>query len=216
MQKIIIVSLTTLALITGFSATAETAPPKPMSSQVEKKVEKKPVEATVNLYESPSTSAKIIKKLPLDSDLVAIYHQDDWMKVGDRKNGETGWVDVKQYHQAKRDFYHDYFHNVMNTVYLSTTKDKEGKIIIEGYRNGKKLSDADAKKQYDQMQEQAQHQWQSIEHLNQAMDQQMQIDYWNARRAMDDAFQMMPGIVIIQQPTANNEKNNKEKTIEKK
>lgn len=216
-------SLTALTLIFSTSMITATAAEKQKPSiektaapTVENKTENKSVETTINLYESPNVNSKIEKKLPVNTDLIAIYHQDNWVKVGDREDGSTGWIHLPQYRAAKHDFYRDYFHSNMSSIYMSTMKDKNGKTIIEAYRNGKKLSDADAKKMYDDMQIQERKQWQAMQRFNQDMDQQL----LDEQRFMNSTFIspafMMPGFVVIEQQPTQVSENNEKKATEKK
>lgn len=48
----------------------------------------------INLYEQPNTNAKVVAKLDLAAGVVPIYSTDsgDWTKVGDPRNGNTGWI----------------------------------------------------------------------------------------------------------------------------
>lgn len=188
MKKIVCVSLVVLSVV--FAASVFAAEKASV-----KKVEAKAVAMQpINLYESPETTAKIIKKLPANTNLVGIYQKGEWMKVGDRADGSTGWINLSQYHQAKQDFYQHYFHLNSESVYVSTKKDKNGKTVIEAYKNGKKLSDADAKKLYDQIQLQTEKQFKAMQQFNQEMDLQMQ------RELMNPPMIFMPGIVVIQKP----------------
>ncbi|HLB55830.1 MAG TPA: SH3 domain-containing protein [Coxiellaceae bacterium] len=209
MKKIIITSLTTISLICGSAVFAATTPipektKPPVEKTIEKKTAKKSAEkaviSTINLYELPETNSKIIKTLPLFSNLVAIYRKDDWMKVGDRADGTTGWINLSQYNQAKNNYYQEHFKMNSDFIYLQSEKNDKGKTEIVAYRNGKKLTPAEAKELYDHMQLQEQKQWNAMQRFNQMMDQQMQ-----------SVFQMplmMPNIVVIQQPI-NTEKNEK-------
>jgi hypothetical protein len=49
---------------------------------------------TVNLYEQPNDTAKVAGTIDLSAGLVPIFSSKDglWMKVGDPKNGNVGWV----------------------------------------------------------------------------------------------------------------------------
>jgi hypothetical protein len=196
--------LTTLVCIFSTSLFATTTPAQKPAAPA-KPAAVKPALPTINLYATPESNSKIIEKLPANADLVGIYHQGDWIKVGDRHDGTTGWVNEQQYNQAKQNYYQQQFHSVINTTYINVTKNKDGKTVIEAYKNGKKLSEADAKKLYAQMQAQGKKQWQAMQHFNAVMDQQMQKDYLDARRAMDEAFSSMPSIVIIQHPAQKEE-----------
>lgn len=197
MKKIIGISLAALSFVFATSVfAAEKAPVKKVET-------KATVAQTINLYESPETTAKIIKQLPANTNLVGIYQKGDWMKVGDREDGSTGWINLKQYHQAKQDFYQQYFHVNSESIYVSTKKDKNGKTVIEAYKNGKKLSDADAKKLYDQMQAQTEKQFKAMQQFNQEMDLQMQ------RELMIPPMTFMPGIVVIEKPVVKKEETKK-------
>lgn len=207
MQKIIITSLTAISLIYGSTALAVTpSTPEKTKPPIEKTVVKKPVEktsekavvSTIHLYESPEIHSKIIKSLPLFSNLVAIYRKDDWMKVGDRADGTTGWINLSQYNQARNNYYQEHFKMHSDFVYLQSEKNDKGKTEIVAYRNGKKLTPAEAKELYDHMQAQEQKQWDAMQRFDQIMDQQMQ-----------SVFQMplmMPNIVVIQQAPEKNKK----------
>lgn len=207
MRKPVFIFLLASVLIFSASIFAETTPaPKSTApaktAATEKPITTKPATTpTVNLYAAPEANSKILETMPADADLVGIYHKGDWIKVGDRRDGATGWVNEQQYKQARQTYFQQRFHNAINTTYINVTKNKDGKTVIEAYKNGKKLSEADAKKLYDQMQAQGKKQWQAMQHFNAVMDQQMQRDYLDARRAMDDAFSAMPEVVIIQHPT---------------
>lgn len=158
----------------------------------------------VNLYESPVLKSKIIQHLPINTDLITIYSKGDWIKVGNRSNGETGWINKNQFQQAKQMLYQNYLHTNFTSVFFNWTKDKNGKAVIEGYRNGKKLSDADAQKLYDQMQAQEQHQWEVMQRFSHMIDQQFQNNFFNMPI-------MMPGVVIIERTIKSSEKTDKQK-----
>ena len=44
----------------------------------------------IKLYEEPKSDSAVISEVPVNADLVAIYHKGSWVKVGDRANGITG------------------------------------------------------------------------------------------------------------------------------
>lgn len=48
----------------------------------------------VNLYDQPNTNAKVVGKVDLSIGIVPIFtpQNGDWMKVGDPRNGNTGWI----------------------------------------------------------------------------------------------------------------------------
>lgn len=53
---------------------------------------------TLNLYDQPKTDAKVVGKIDTESGFVPIFtpKPGDWMKVGDPKNGNVGWIQTKQ------------------------------------------------------------------------------------------------------------------------
>lgn len=151
---------------------------------VEKKAaEKKSVVTTIHLYASPEASAKIIKELPATTNLVGIYQKGNWMKVGDREDGSTGWINLSQYHQARNSLYDRTVQINSESIYIHEEKDKNGKTNIVAYKNGKKLSDADAKKLYQHMQEQGRQEWDAMQH-----------------ELMMPSMLFMPNIVVIEKP----------------
>lgn len=48
----------------------------------------------INLYENPQDNAKVIGTIDLAAGIIPIYTPQNglWMKVGDPKNGNTGWI----------------------------------------------------------------------------------------------------------------------------
>lgn len=175
------------------------------SESIKTNSEKKlPESIEISLYESPDLKSKVTQNLPINTDLVAIYNKGDWVKVGNKANGDTGWINVAQYREAKQNFYKNYYHENFTSIFFNWTKDKNGKTMIEAYRNGKKLSNADAQKLYDQMREQEQHQWEAMQRFNHMIDQQFRDDFFNMPI-------MMPGIVVIEQPIKTSKQNDKEK-----
>ena len=70
--------------------------------------------------------------------------------------------------------------------------DKNGRMVVEAYQNGKKLSRAEAQKLYIDLQARERHQWEAIQRFNQVTDAQMSQEYLDARRALDEAFAPPP------------------------
>lgn len=224
-KKSILISLSAFSLVSATlvfaadtvsakpaSKTSQSAPPAPAPA------EKKAPITTFSLYDAPNATAKVLGQLPADTDLIGIFQQGDWMKVGNRQNGETGWINLKQYHEAKKAFYRDYFHVNSETIYVHTSKDKDGKQVIEAYRDGKKLSDQEAKKLYDQVKVREQQQFKAMQHFNEMMNREMQLDYQNAMGQFNAMFQspvlFMPGVVIVEQPKATEKKTESDKRTE--
>ena len=87
--------------------------------------------------------------IPVNTPLVRIIRQGEWIKVGNQKTGQVGWINLPDYRKAWR----EYTQPDINNIYVTTTgKDKD--INIVAYRNGEKLSEDDAKKLYDKLRKQ--------------------------------------------------------------
>ena len=157
----------------------------------------------ITLYATPNTN-KVIETVPVTTYLTPIFRQQDWLKVGDSSNGQVGWINVNQYYKIRDTFYTP----AIQTIYVSRSdSDKHGKstITVVAYRNGQKVSDAEAKDLYhkllaQQAKEQAwqQRYWDNINHMMQL--QQQEMDH------MFDSnmpIALMPGPVIL---TSNQKK----------
>lgn len=61
---------------------------------------------TINLYQEPQTTSKIVGTVDTASGVVSIYSpkKSDWVKVGDPKNGMVGWVKKTDLGDAKINF----------------------------------------------------------------------------------------------------------------
>lgn len=192
MKKILITTLTMLTLLTSAAAfsAATQAPVKQITQP-----------ATIDLYASPNASSKIVKKIPIDSDLAIIFHKDGWVEVGDHTTGVTGWLSLKQYQSAKQSFYQSHFRANVNTLFIQMAKNKNGKITVEAYRNGKKLSEKEANKLYQHMRVQQEMQWKTIAHFNHMLTHEVDRDFMLEKRGMDNIFEMpaaFPGIIVIE------------------
>ena len=75
-------------------------PVVPAHAAAEKPAEKVAASTAVALYESPELTSKVLGHFPVTANLVGIIRQGDWVKVGNRENGQTGWVNLKAYHAA--------------------------------------------------------------------------------------------------------------------
>jgi len=190
-MKKLLIALALLTSVAAFSATTQT-PAKKIIQPV-----------TIDLYASPNATSKIVKKIPINSDLAIIFHKGNWVEVGDHTTGATGWLSLQQYQAAKQDFYQSHLHANVNTLFIQMSKDKNGKAIVEAYRNGKKLSEADANKLYDHMRKQQEMQWKAMAHFNHMLTQEVDRDFMLEKRGMDNIFEMpamFPGIIVIENP----------------
>lgn len=156
----------------------------------------------VKLYEKNSTS-KVITSLPPTAHFVPIIRKNGWVKVGVRPSGQVGWINLKQYNKVREAFYQP----DIQTVYISSTKNKQGKPVVNivAYRNGKKLSDKEAKAYYDQMVRQQRIQQHSMQnywkHFNRMMRQQQRDmnQMMQSDLMLDDTppIVVMPGPVLV-------------------
>ena len=104
----------------------------------------------VKIYATASRDKLLANVLPTKK-LIPIFKQDDWLKVGIAETGVVGWINLEQWHQARA----NYLKPDIQTFYLYKTENKKEKptINVIAYKNGEKLSDAEAKKLYKSMKE---------------------------------------------------------------
>ncbi|PHQ80444.1 MAG: hypothetical protein COB66_04760 [Coxiella sp. (in: Bacteria)] len=166
---------------------------------------------TIKLYAAPDFS-KVLATIPVNANLTSIIQKKDWVKVGDRTNGQVGWINTKQYRKARE----AYDEPNIQTVYVNATENNEGKptVNIIAYKNGKKLSDKEAKLFYKKMLKQ-----QRIEQLTQRSywrhaNQMMRRQQQDMNQLLNDNFSnddmrpviLMPGPVIMPKQPAAQEK----------
>lgn len=99
----------------------------------------------ITLYKS-ANSKDVLKQIPVEHhQLIPIFRQGDWLKVGDPKNGDVAWVNLPQYDAAVNEVTHPH----QESLFFSEIMGKDGKMHITAYKNGKQLSEKEAKKLYD-------------------------------------------------------------------
>ncbi|MBN2689718.1 MAG: SH3 domain-containing protein [Gammaproteobacteria bacterium] len=108
---------------------------------------------TINLYDAPHAGAKVVAKINPSHRLIPIFRQKGWIKVGNPINGNIGWVNKKEYHQALNKLIKQ--QNKISSTYVQVTSNN-GKETITAYENGKKLNKMQAKKLYKKMRHQQQ------------------------------------------------------------
>ena len=151
-----------------------------------------------NLYKAANKN-DVLQKIPVKGHhLVPIFRQGDWLKVGDPKNGDVGWVNLPQYHQA----IDEQLHPNETSFFFSQTTDKDGKSHIVAYKNGKKLSEKEAKDLWRQSEKDQATQWHRFHREMTALQQQ-------SERMFNDPFfhqgwggptYFAPPSVIVVQP----------------
>lgn len=145
----------------------------------------------INLYAQPDFKAQVVEKVHIGQPLVPIFHQHGWEKVANRHNGNVGWVNVKQYrHTLQQAMQPD-----IQTVYIQREKVRQGQkpqMTIVAYRNGKKVSDQEAKAIYHRIRHQENMQQRQWMQFDRDMDRQM--------RFMDQQFAHFPMMMPMWQP----------------
>ncbi len=142
MRNTFLLALSSMALSLGLASSALAADADTTTNS----------NAKVIVYASPE-GKNVLTKVDPNKQLVWIYHKGDWIKVGNPKNGKIGWINIKQYQQARI----DYFQPDLKAVYVHMDQDpKTGKrtLSVVAFKKGKKLSDKDAKTLYKNLQKQ--------------------------------------------------------------
>jgi len=103
----------------------------------------------VNLYAQPSLHAKVVATIHPSQFLVRIFQKKGWIKVGNPKNGDVGWLNEKQYKKASTKWMRSV---AKPTSYSVTAKDDNGKYTVVAYKDGKKLNPKQAEKLFKQTQ----------------------------------------------------------------
>lgn len=151
----------------------------------------------IPLYTDANKTSKVLEQLPMDIHLIPIFHRGDWLKVGDPRNGQTGWIDYADYLKAQAQT------NSQHTQVVYVQVNKEGKKTgdqIIAYQNGKKLSDADAKVLYEKIEKQQQ----AANQQFLQMQQQMNAMFTRSMQNMHQMFvqPMWQPIVIVNQDSS--------------
>lgn len=124
--------------------------------------------STISLYTDANKNSKVVATLPTNTQLIPIFRQGDWLKVGNPKNGQTGWVNYKDYLGGQSN---GGISDNMQAIFAQNGK-------VTAYENGKQLPDADAKALYEKAQKQQQNMNQQFikiqDQMNKAMTQGMQ------------------------------------------
>lgn len=149
---------------------------------------------TVKLYQSPSASSTVLTSISLKTPLTAIYHQGDWLKVGNTTNGRVGWINLKEYQAAVKAARHSQVSSVIVSVQQMNKQPKQ----ITVYKNGQKLEGKAAKKAYEEaqksqvlMERNFQHAEAQIDHMMRQQDQEFQ-------RMMHSMMVSMPDVTVVE------------------
>ncbi|MDE3400997.1 MAG: SH3 domain-containing protein, partial [Coxiella burnetii] len=130
--------------------------------------------------------------------------QKGWIKVGDPRNGEVGWVNRDQYHEALQKYYQP----DIQTVFIRAEHNEKGKRTIDvvAYKNGKKLTDKEAQQLYEQIKNQQAKESRYMRHvfwdMDKLMAQQMRAfsrwmdNPWNGNLSDFDPTVVQPLIIL--------------------
>jgi SH3-like domain-containing protein len=107
----------------------------------------------VNLYDQPKTDSKVVGTVDSSASLVPIFNnkEGDWMKVGDPKNGNTGWVKVSDFSENKPGMHASGFSMTEQTV---NTKDGPKTYRTIQFNNPTTMSPTEAQATMKKIQEQ--------------------------------------------------------------
>ncbi len=124
----------------------------------------KPIEIT--LYSDKNLKSKVIDTFTLPNEnYVGFFSVDDWLKVYNKHDGATYWINQSQLHDAQKAYHmaqqakwqqEMQLHKPQSTyIYIEKKQRKDAKpeTKIIAYENGKALSDKDAKALYNNMQD---------------------------------------------------------------
>lgn len=139
------------------------------------------------LYSQPTTHAQPVEQIPPQVKLIEIYRQNNWVKVGDPTNGKVGWLTDIAYQVSQT--------SVAQIVFLQIKPGNNSTENIVAYRNGQKLSEADAKKIYTQLSQQQTQFNQQIVQFQNSMNQLM-TQFDNSAIAFS-LIPIMPSVVVI-------------------
>jgi hypothetical protein len=131
---------------------------------------------SIALYDSPNSSGKILKQFPFPARLIPVFRQGEWLKVGDPRDGQVGWVNLQQYRQAR----FNYFRPDIQTVYMQVDRQdpkKQPAVNIIAYKNGQKLSDQEALELYKKIRANQEKQFQQMEQMSWRMQKEMDRDF---------------------------------------
>lgn len=184
-MKKFLLSILFLSLAIGLNA-AET-PQKNLNS-------KDPLQ--IKLY-AENNDKKIIDTVSVATPLVKIYQKDDWIKVGNPKDGTVGWINQKQYQEAKKNL------NTLNVqeIFISRTlgKDKQSEDKLVVYQNGQPVSEKEAKEIYKNMKKQLEAQqeyWDTFTQNIMNSQNQMLTDFFRVPYWTQPAWPLIPVVII--------------------
>ena len=191
MKKITIILVSAAVSLFAMSATATQ---QGKSSAAAKKNEdsaatKPHVMPAVNLYSKDNADSQH-ETFTLDRWSYArpFFRKKQWIKVAFTDNGETGWVNMKQLRQAMDKEWKSTAR--VQAVYINRTVDKDGKPVVNvvAYKNGKKLSDQEAKALYQKIHHEEVQQQADFHRFNVRMDRLFNQEFTSRANFFGDDF----------------------------
>lgn len=138
----------------------------------------------INLYDQPQTASKVVGTIDTSSGIISIYspEKSEWMKVGDPKNGNVGWVKKTDLGDTKINF------NII-------TNGKGGQNYqVFQFGNGSAYSTEDAAKTMKEIEARQQV-------IQQEMQKAMQQIYQNAFQMWQNMPMVVPVVVVPEKTT---------------
>ena len=144
---------------------------------------------TVALYAEPSPHAKVITQIDPRDFFVRIYEKDAWMKIGNPRNGQVGWVSKSDYKAVLENLFKPKVDFTTFTLTAKAMPDAAGKYVVDAYKNGKKLSQKEAQALFNKMQSQSETMQENFTRLQQDMSRSLM----RSMKAFADNFQEVFG-----------------------
>ncbi|MEM1244466.1 MAG: SH3 domain-containing protein [Pseudomonadota bacterium] len=160
----------------------------------------KPEKVVVNLYAKPDKSAKVVKAINPKQRMIPIYREKGWTKIGLPQDGQVGWINNQAYDSAIDKLYQNQTQMVF--VQMSDNNQQKPEATIVAYRNGKKLSDKEAKAIYAKVQKQQAQYNQQMQRLQKHMNLMYMRDMQAFNQMVRPMMPAMEPVIVINQPAA--------------
>lgn len=200
MKYLYLLSFGSAALIA--TAVVSAAPELPKTQQIPmNKTKVAQPQDQVVIYAAPEKN-RILRRVPANTRLVPIFQKGDWVKVGNPRNGQVGWINRQQYRQAMKVFYRP----DVQTVYIQYDHNKNGKptINVVAYQNGKKLTQQEAQQIYNQMQRRDAMQQRSMQRFVRRMNWWANSALLGANNHWGNAPWWGGPVIVIREPSQKN------------
>jgi hypothetical protein len=146
----------------------------------------------------PNAVAKTMMQVKPGQRLIIFYNnKKGWLKAGDPKTGQVGWVNKQQYRQAMRQRMSANKLKIRSSM-LEVEQNKGKPVKIIAYKDGKKLSPAASKKRYQQMRRKNQAKHKTLRLQMKQMREQMQQMHKEMKQTFNPAT-FAPPVVIVKE-----------------